>query len=33
MLGGVAITKKTREHAAEMLALGSRGDDNRKETA
>ena len=33
MLGGVAITKKTREHAAEMLASGSRGDDNRKETA
>jgi DNA repair protein RecN (Recombination protein N) len=33
MLGGVAITKATREHAAEMLASGSRGDGNRKETA
>ena len=33
MLGGVAITKTTREHAAEMLASGSRGDGNRKESA
>jgi DNA repair protein RecN (Recombination protein N) len=33
MLGGVAITKTTREHAAEMLKSGLRKNDGRKVTA
>ncbi|MFQ6005512.1 MAG: DNA repair protein RecN [Woeseia sp.] len=33
MLGGVSITQKTREHAAEMLRSGSRSSHGRKETA
>jgi DNA repair protein RecN (Recombination protein N) len=33
MLGGVAITAKTREHAAEMLKSGSRRDDDKQESA
>lgn len=33
MLGGVAITAKTRAHAAEMLKSGLRGNDSRKESA
>lgn len=33
MLGGVDITQKTREHAAEMLGASLRDEDNRKETA
>lgn len=33
MLGGVSITQKTREHAAEMLRSGSRAGHGRKETA
>jgi DNA repair protein RecN (Recombination protein N) len=32
MLGGVAITAKTREHAAEMLKSGLRPDNDRQET-
>lgn len=30
MLGGVKITKRTRDHAAEMLKSGMRGNDKRK---
>jgi DNA repair protein RecN (Recombination protein N) len=33
MLGGVAITKKTRAHAAEMLKLGSRCNGHKQQTA
>ncbi len=33
MLGGVSITKKTRDHAAEMLKTGSRHDGDRQESA
>jgi DNA repair protein RecN (Recombination protein N) len=33
MLGGVAITRKTREHAAEMLKSGSGNNDDRQESA
>ena len=33
MLGGVAITAKTREHAAEMLKSGLRENDSRQESA
>lgn len=33
MLGGVAITKKTRAHAAEMLKLGSRCNGHKERTA
>jgi len=33
MLGGVSITKKTREHAAEMLKSGSHQDGDRQESA
>ena len=33
MLGGVAITAKTRDHAAEMLKSGLRDNDSRQESA